>query len=301
MKSDAYGDSIARIFGLRRARSHKLVQIGGDTSFAATRLVSGPAGLPRSLPIKKERALIVVLQLCPLLSHKMWMDDRPKPVDPWPTGGLAVVDLEQSPSSHVTGAIDCIQFYFPRSGLEAIAARDGVQPIIDLVIPDGVYDPVVHQLARLMLPAMDAPDQANDLFLSGLINALHAHLARKYCGIRPEAASPAGALAPARLARAKDLISSKLSGAVSIAEVASECALSPAHFARAFKVSTGVAPHQWLLLRRVEVAKGLLRKREHTGAEIAVMCGFTDQSHLIRVFSSMVGTTPGEWQRRYAK
>ncbi|AQH03078.1 hypothetical protein A9R05_29890 [Burkholderia sp. KK1] len=148
---------------------------------------------------------------------------------------------------------------------------------------------------------MDAPDQANDLFLSGLINALHAHLARKYGGIRPEAASPAGALAPARLARAKDLISSKLSGAVSIAEVASECALSPAHFARAFKVSTGVAPHQWLLLRRVEVAKGLLRKREHTGAEIAVMCGFTDQSHLIRVFSSMVGTTPGEWQRRYAK
>lgn len=270
MKSDAYGDSIARIFGLRRARSHKLVQIGGDTSFAATRLVSGPAGLPRSLPIKRERALIVVLQLCPLLSHKMWMDDRPKPVDPWPTGGLAVVDLEQSPSSHVTGAIDCIQFYFPRSGLEAIAARDGVRPIIDLVIPDGVYDPVVHQLARLMLPAMDAPDQANDLFLSGLINALHAHLARKYGGIRPEAASPAGAL-------------------------------SPAHFSRAFKASTGVAPHQWLLLRRVEVAKGLLRRREHTGAEIAVMCGFTDQSHLIRIFSSMVGTTPGEWQRRYAK
>lgn len=301
MKSDAYGDSIARLFGLRRARSHRLVQIGGDTSFAATRLSSGPAGLARSLPIKKERALIVVLQLCPLLSHSMWMDDRPKPVTPWPAGGLAVVDLEQLPSSHVTGAIDCIQFYFPRAGLEAIAARDGVRPITDLVIPDGVHDPVVYQLAQLMLPAMEAPDQANDLFLSGLISALHAHLACTYGGVKPETASRAGALSPAQLARAEDLILANLSGAISIAGIASQCGLSPAHFSRAFKLSTGVAPHQWLLLRRVEVAKGLLRKHRHTGAEIAAMCGFTDQSHLIRVFSSMVGTTPGEWQRHYAK
>ncbi|WP_227310624.1 helix-turn-helix domain-containing protein [Acidisoma cellulosilyticum] len=92
---------------------------------------------------------------------------------------------------------------------------------------------------------------------------------------------------------------SRLEGDISFADVARECRLSRSHFARAFKQSTGFPPHRWLQQRRVEHARDLLLKDKLTLAEIAVRCGFADQSHFNRVFLSHAGTTPGTWRRRH--
>jgi transcriptional regulator GlxA family with amidase domain len=73
--------------------------------------------------------------------------------------------------------------------------------------------------------------------------------------------------------------------------------LSTSHFTRAFRASTGLAPFQWLAHRRVDTAKVLLRQRRVSLREIALACGFSDQSHFTRVFSRIVGTSPGTWQR----
>ena len=59
----------------------------------------------------------------------------------------------------------------------------------------------------------------------------------------------------------------------------------------------GVAPHNWLLTRRVEVAKEKLRDDRLSLSDVALACGFTDQSHLTRVFTRMVGVSPGAWRR----
>ena len=97
--------------------------------------------------------------------------------------------------------------------------------------------------------------------------------------------------------RAKELLSSDLSGDLSLEEVAAQCGLTTRHFSRAFRDTTGLAPHQWFLARRVEVAKAALRSRHVSLAEVALECGFADQSHFTRVFSRIVGTTPGAWRR----
>ncbi|WP_374956941.1 helix-turn-helix domain-containing protein [Paraburkholderia sp. BL18I3N2] len=130
------------------------------------------------------------------------------------------------------------------------------------------------------------------------MTALHGHLASTYGESRSSGLHVRGGLSANQLARAKEIIATNLSGDLSLVEVAAACELSPAHFARAFKRSTGFAPHRWLLMRRVEVAKRMLLADELRGAEVACLCGFADQSHLIRVFSSIVGVTPREWQRQ---
>jgi AraC-like DNA-binding protein len=84
---------------------------------------------------------------------------------------------------------------------------------------------------------------------------------------------------------------------VPLKEVARECGLSVSHFSHAFRRTIGAAPHNWLLTHRVEVAKERLRDRRLPLLEVALACGFTDQSHMTRVFTRIVGVSPGAWRR----
>ena len=106
-----------------------------------------------------------------------------------------------------------------------------------------------------------------------------------------------GGLAPWQERRAKELMSTHLARQIPLALVAGECRLSVSHFARSFKQCTGKPPHRWLLENRVERAKQLLLDPDVSLAEVALDCGFSDQSHFTRVFSRTVGTSPGTWRR----
>jgi AraC-like DNA-binding protein len=80
-------------------------------------------------------------------------------------------------------------------------------------------------------------------------------------------------------------------------QIAAEFDLSVSHFSRAFRVSTGLPPHQWLLRQRVETAKQLMTVRDLPLSEIAISAGFANQSHLTKVFSAQVGVSPALWRR----
>ena len=115
------------------------------------------------------------------------------------------------------------------------------------------------------------------------------------CGAAAELAR--GGLAPWQVKRACERLESDLGGTLSLQQIAAEFDLSVSHFSRAFRRSTGLPPHQWLLRQRVKAAKQLMAVRDLPLSEIAISAGFANQSHFTRVFSSLVGASPGAWRR----
>jgi AraC-like DNA-binding protein len=83
-----------------------------------------------------------------------------------------------------------------------------------------------------------------------------------------------------------------------VSELAAACRLSSGYFIKAFKQTFGVTPRRWRLLLRIEQTKSLLASNDLSIAEIALVCGFADQSHLTRVFGQVVGVPPARWRRR---
>ena len=106
-----------------------------------------------------------------------------------------------------------------------------------------------------------------------------------------------GGLSPWQVRRAKHLMTIQRSPALSIVEVANACGLTESHFVREFKHSTGVTPHRWAMLQRVETAKRLLLRTRLSLERVAAGSGFFDPSHLTRWFRRLTGQSPRAWQK----
>ncbi|MFC0397928.1 helix-turn-helix domain-containing protein [Paraburkholderia rhizosphaerae] len=106
-----------------------------------------------------------------------------------------------------------------------------------------------------------------------------------------------GGLSPAHLQLAKAMLSIRDHDKVTLTALGRACGLSPSHFAREFKQSTGLPPHRWALKNKVSRAQDMLLHSGLTLPAIAFACGFVDQSHLGRWFKRLTGLSPKAWQR----
>jgi len=106
-----------------------------------------------------------------------------------------------------------------------------------------------------------------------------------------------GELAPWQEQRAREFLLANIKRGVALKEVARECGLSVGYFSHAFRRTLGVAPHQWLIEQRVALSKEKLRDDGLSLSDVAIECGFSDLSHLTRVFRQAVGVSPGAWRR----
>lgn len=104
-------------------------------------------------------------------------------------------------------------------------------------------------------------------------------------------------LAPWQAHRAIQLLSEATSRGCPVAELAEACGLSRSHFAHAFRSTTGLPPHRWLLSHRIAHACTLMEQTDQPLAEIAHSCGFADQSHFSRRFRAATGSSPAAWRR----
>jgi AraC family transcriptional regulator len=231
-------------------------------------------------------------------AHQHWEDGRRIPVCDLRCGETYLYDLRRDYCGLLDQPYHCLLFHLSREALNAIADDVSARRIGDLNHRPGfgIEDATIFRLGRSLLPALSRPDQANQLFIDHVTLAVGIHVAQTYGGMRPVSRIAAGRLAPWQERRAKEIISANLGG-VPLADVARECRLSTSHFHRAFHRTVGMAPHKWLLSRRIEVAKEKLRDGRSSLSDVALACGFSDQSHLTRVFNRLVGISPGAWRR----
>lgn len=212
---------------------------------------------------------------------------------------LNIFDVNAGPTCWVSGRFDSVHLHIPRTSLDDLADEANAHAISALRAPDGwkTTDPVVAALQVHLVEAIVQPNDASQLFVDHVMLALHAHIARTFGGMRETGQPRTGGLAPWQVRRARELIAANFSGDMSLQQIATECGLSVAHFSRAFKLSTGTTPHGWLQTCRVDHARGLLQDADLSLAQIAIMCGFADQSHFTRIFTRLAGSAPGSWRR----
>ncbi len=135
------------------------------------------------------------------------------------------------------------------------------------------------------------------LLVDSLKTTLAIHLLRHYCTTQPRLARVGGGLSQAQREQVKTYVDAHLHQELTLVELAAIARLSPAYFARLFKHSEGITPHQYILQRRVERAQFLLRHSPLGLAEIAARVGFCDQSHLTRWFKRLTGATPTQFRQ----
>ena len=104
--------------------------------------------------------------------------------------------------------------------------------------------------------------------------------------------APPGCSLPRSMRRAIEYIHANLSQDVRLDDIAEAASLSKFHFARAFTKTTGMAPHRYVMRARVGKVKELLAESELSLAAIADEAGFSDQSHMSKVFKRLTGLTP---------
>ncbi|HRW37218.1 MAG: helix-turn-helix transcriptional regulator [Acidimicrobiales bacterium] len=105
-------------------------------------------------------------------------------------------------------------------------------------------------------------------------------------------------LHPARhLLRARDLADRSYAERLTVADLAREAGLSPAHFSRAFREAFGEPPHRYVLTRRLERSAALLRDTDRPVTEIALAVGWTSLGSFTTSFTRMFGATPTEYRR----
>ena len=159
-------------------------------------------------------------------------------------------------------------------------------------------DSAARHLILALRDEVESGGAAGLLFAESVGMALAVHLLRRYAAAAPTAAEQNGRLSTAQLRVALDFIAAHLGENPSLAQVAAATALSPYHFARRFKASLGLSPHQFMLRARVERAKTLLAERRHSLVEIGLATGFATQSHFTTAFRRLVGMTPKRYRDR---
>lgn len=157
-------------------------------------------------------------------------------------------------------------------------------------------DPQVKQLIEVLQAEVESGCPSGPLFGETIGQSLMIYLAQRHSSNSPSIGQPTGGLPRSRLNRALEYIEANLDRALHLDELAKASGLSSFHFAKLFKQSTGVSPHQYVLQTRLERAKELLCNPEISLSQVSLEAGFADQSHLTNVFRRFLGVSPAKFR-----
>ena len=293
-----FGRRVADHFHMQ-GRSIAEFRMSDRLGLVATRLSCNRRVRERTEAAPSEPAFSILFQLDDLEYRSCWLDGLERSSGGVVANAVSVTDLRDNPQWQFRGRFDALQFYVPVEALSDVADRHGGRPISRLSWERNEPDPIMLGLSGALLQATTDAG-SNRLLIDQLALSLLTYFAQAYGGLQPATSSQPGQLAAWQEQRAKDIMAARLATDLTIAQVAAECRLTPSHFARAFRRSTGIAPHRYLMKLRIEEAKRLLSQRHVPLSDLALICGFCDQSHFTRAFRQMTGSSPGAWRRSHS-
>ena len=211
------------------------------------------------------------------------------------TGGLVILPAGAPSSWHLErrGEVRHLHLYLSPALIHQVAAAADLNPdTVELINATGVADPQIEAMALSFLSELRSGGLFGKLYIESLTNILVITLLRHHSSLKQPLLPPVGGLASTTKRRVVTYIEDHLAGDLSLSALAVEANLSPCHFARLFKESTGLTPHQYVISRRVERAQLLLATTNWSLTTIAHAVGFAQESHLALHFKRLTGFTP---------
>jgi len=199
------------------------------------------------------------------------------------------------------GHPEILQVYLRQSLFEAAVSEiyGGDSATAELVPRFAIQDPLLEQLAIAITNALRDGNAGDGLYIDTIAQMMAVHLARAHSSrSRPVRVVPAGPMPGWKMRRVIDYIEENLDGDLSLEAMAAEVEISPLYLARAFKAAIGQSPHRYVLARRIERAKELLRNTDMPVVDVALSSGFSSQSHLSHWFLRYVGVSPAVYRRQ---
>ena len=202
------------------------------------------------------------------------------------------------------GSIRFGQVFLPDALLDRASGTENLPALSGRLREDLSFVPekTLHTLTSDYLRrAFDMNLPATSLEMEGRALLLVDWLLRLHGSLRPGGVAQAGGLSLRNLRRVCDFMAEHLAEDICLDDLAALTGLTAKHFARAFRQSTGLPPHHYLIVQRIETAKRHLDRASPGLADIALACGFADQSHFTATFRRVVGVTPGTWRLHHVK
>ena len=299
MMQGLYGKRMAQHLGLTPSASLVLSPSSGrKLVLTHLRAPNGIAGPTKRIAPEKSHILTVHLQRPGLVKGwGSWIDGRFRAINFWDLGGIDIVDLQANPIALRESAFETIHIYIPHSTLQSHAESSEAPAVPALRAQPGKSDEIILRWAKSLLPFLGQQYVLPTLATDELVLMFCSYLTKTYGNLEKDESRGSGGLALWQKRRASQMIHEHLNGDLTLTDLASECGLSASHFARAFKRSFGMPAHRYLTEKRVEMAKNLLLYGNLPLLTIALECGFADQSAFNRSFRSLIGVSPGAWQR----
>jgi AraC family transcriptional regulator len=203
--------------------------------------------------------------------------------------------------THHNGQPEILQVYVRQSIYEtAVNEIYGCDASKAEILPRyAILDPLLEQLVLVIKAALQNGAAADRLYMDTVAQMIAVHLARRHSSRSRDVSSTTMKPFPGwRTQHLIEFIEEHIAGDLSLDAMAKEVKMCPLYLPRAFKAAVGKSPHQYVLDRRIERAKDLLRNTDAPIVEVALSAGFSSQSHLSNWFQRVVGISPGDYRRR---
>lgn len=194
--------------------------------------------------------------------------------------------------------IEVVHIYLTQDELATTCRQMYERDVHEVELHDTVKanDPAIHRTAMQIAHEAAQGAAGSKIMIDSLACQLSVHILRRHAHVLFRERDGAQGLNFRQDRAVRDYIHQHLAESITLDDLASAVGLSRFHFARRFRTTAGIPPHEFVLQRRIERARTLLERTNTPLLDIALACGFADQPHLTREFKKRVGVTPGRYR-----
>jgi len=213
-------------------------------------------------------------------------------------GNVSLLSRAEESHWHWGSDIGVVHLYITQDALAAVSEEVFDRDIADVHLRDVLRtdDPALLGGILALAEEAKANSLGGRLFVDAVTTQLCIQILRKYADVEIRDSRPPAGLSPLQAKLVAEYIELNIDKQLSLPELAEVARVSTSHFLRQFKRRFGTAPHCYVIERRLACAKNLLSRTALPLKDIASQAGFSDQSHMTRMFQRHLGATPGTYR-----